>query len=131
MKIAISLKLFALGSLALIAVSIFSAFAAGISVPPSNVGSESISVAAEDIKPSACAAIYLTTIVSGSGSFIGTTGNDLIIGSANADMIDGAGGDDCILGGSGNDTIIGNDGNDVCLGGPGTDTFVICETESQ
>lgn len=131
MRIPISLKFFALGSLALIAVSIFSAFAAGISVPSSNVGSEFISVTAEDIKPSVCAAIYLTDIVSGSGVLTGTTANDLIIGSTSADTIDGAGGDDCILGGDGDDTITGNDGNDICLGGPGTDTFATCETENQ
>lgn len=124
-------KFFALGSLALILVSIVSAFAAGISVPASNVGTESIPVYAEDIKPPACSALYLTNIVSGSGILTGTTGNDLIIGSSSADSIDGSGGDDCILGGDGDDLITGGDGNDVCLGGSGVDTFDTCENEIQ
>jgi len=131
MRMSFSLKLFALGSFALILVSIVSAFAAGISVPDSNVGTESIPVYAEDIKPPACSALYLTNIVSGSGTLTGTTGNDLIIGSSGADTIDGSGGDDCILSGDGDDILTGGDGNDVCLGGSGTDTFATCESEIQ
>jgi hypothetical protein len=131
MRIPFPFKLFALGLIVLIAISVVSAFAAGISVPPSNVGTESIPVYAEDFKPSACAALYLTNIVSGSGTLTGTTGNDLIVGSSGADSIDGLGGDDCILGGGGDDIITGNDGNDVCLGGSGTDTFDTCESEIQ
>lgn len=131
MRMSFSFRFFALGSLALILVSIVSAFAAGISVPASNVGAESIPVYAEDIKPPACSALYLTNIVSGSGTLTGTTGNDLIIGSSSADSIDGLGGDDCILGGNGDDLITGGDGNDVCLGGSGADTFDTCESEIQ
>jgi Ca2+-binding RTX toxin-like protein len=131
MRVPTSLKLFALGSFALILVSIVSAFAAGLSIPSSNVGQQSIPVTAEDIKPPACEALYLTNIVSGSGALTGTTANDLIIGSAGADTIDGLGGDDCILGGDGDDLITGSDGTDVCLGGSGTDVFTTCETENQ
>lgn len=131
MRIPLPIRFFALGLTALIAVSVISAYAAGISVPPSNVGSESVIVEAEDIKPVECSALYLTNIVSGSGTLNGTSGNDLIIGGPGADLIDGGGGDDCILGGSGDDTITGGEGNDVCLGGSGTDSFSECETESQ
>ena len=131
MRVSVALKLFALGSFTLILASVVSAFAAGISVPSSNVGSESIPVSAEDIKPPACSALSLTNIVSGSGTLTGTAGNDLIIGSAGADNIDGLGGDDCILGGGGDDTIIGGDGNDVCIGSSGTDTFDTCESAIQ
>lgn len=131
MRLPLPIKLFALGLTALIAVSIISAYAAGISVPPSNVGNESIIVEANDIKPAECSALYLTNIVSGFGMLTGTSGNDLIIGSSGADTIDGGGGDDCILGGSGDDVITGGDGTDVCLGGPGMDSFSECETESQ
>jgi hypothetical protein len=131
MRIPASLPFFAFGLLALILVSITSAFAAGLSVPASNVGRESVPVTAEDIKPAACAALYLTNIVSGSGALTGTAGNDLIIGSAGADTIDGLGGDDCILGGIGDDVITGSDGIDICIGGPGTDTFTTCESENQ
>jgi len=131
MRIPTSLKIFAFGSFLLILASIVSAFAAGISMPSSNVGQQSIPVTAEDIKPPACDALDLTSIVSGSGSLTGTAANDLIIGSAGADSIDGSGGDDCILGGGGDDSLIGNDGNDVCLGGPGSNTFTNCEVEAQ
>ena len=131
MKIPLPLRLFILGLFALIVVSVVSAFAAGISVPASNVGQQSVSVTAEDIKPAACGALYLTNIVSGSGALTGTAANDLIIGSAGTDTIDGAGGDDCILGSGGDDALTGNEGNDVCLGGIGSDTFTECEAETQ
>ena len=131
MRITTSLKVFTFGSFALILTSVVSAFAAGISVPSSNVGQQSVPVTPEDIKPLACSALDITSIVSGSGTVTGTSANDLIIGSAGADSIDGLGGDDCILGGGGDDSLIGNDGNDVCLGGPGSDIFTNCEVEAQ
>ncbi len=131
MRIPYPIRLVALGFFALIAVSVATAFAAGITVPSSNIGSESIPVTAEDLKPSACNGISLTQIISGSGTLTGTSGNDLIIGSSGADIIDGLGGDDCILGGGGDDSLDGNDGTDVCLGGPGSDTFTNCEVEAQ
>lgn len=129
MRIPISLQLFLGGLFALILVSITSVFAAGITLPSSNVGQESIPVMADDIKPSACAAIYLTHIVSGSGTFVGTASNDLIIGSSGADTIDGLGGNDCILGGGGDDILTGDEGTDVCIGGAGTNTLVTCEDQ--
>lgn len=131
MRIPISLQLFALGSFALILVSVVSAFAAGISVPASNVGQQSIPVTAEDIKPPACDALYLTNTVSASGTLTGTTANDLIIGSSGVDTIDGLGGNDCIVGGGGDDILSGGEGTDICLGGVGTDIFVDCEGENQ
>jgi len=131
MRIPLSIKLLVLGLFALIVVSVVSAFAAGISVPASNVGQQSIPVKMEDFKPAACGALYLSNIVSGSGTLTGTAANDLILGSAGADTIDGLGGNDCILGGNGDDLITGGDGTDVCLGGSGTDTFTTCESESQ
>jgi Ca2+-binding RTX toxin-like protein len=120
-----------LGLLVLIVVSVASAFAAGISIPNSNVGQQSVPVTAEDIKPAACATLYLTSIVSGSGALTGTAGNDLIIGSAGVDTIDGLGGDDCILAGNGDDILTGSDGTDICIGGSGIDTFTTCESENQ
>lgn len=129
MKVPVAFKFFALGSLALIVISTVSAFAAGLSVPASNVGVESIAVSAEDIKPPACAGLYLTDIISGSGIVTGTAGNDLIIGSSGADAIDGLGGNDCIVGSGGDDQITGGDGNDVCLSGDGYDVFTSCEVE--
>lgn len=131
MRMPASLQLFAFGLLALILVSITSAFAAGLRIPSSNVGQQSIPVTAEDIKPAACAGLYLTNIISGSGTLTGTIANDLIIGSAGVDTIDGLGGDDCILVGNGDDLITGGDGADICVGGPGKDIFTTCESETQ
>jgi Ca2+-binding RTX toxin-like protein len=125
------LQLVLLGLFALLVLSTVSAFAAGISVPAANVGQQSLPVTAEDLKPAACAALYLSNIVSGSGTLTGTSGNDLIIGSTGADVIDGLDGNDCILGSDGDDTLIGNMGNDICLGGKGNETFIDCETEIQ
>jgi hypothetical protein len=131
MRISFPVQLVIFGLFALIVVSIATAFAAGITVPPSNVGMESISVTANDLKPAACDGIAPTQIISGSGTLTGTDGNDLIIGSSGADTIDGLGGDDCILGGGGDDSLNGNDGTDVCLGGAGNDIFTNCEVEIQ
>jgi Ca2+-binding RTX toxin-like protein len=125
------LRLVFLGLLALLVLSMGSAFAAGMSVPVSNIGQQSVPVAAEDIKPAACSALYLVNIVSGSGVLTGTTGNDLIIGSLGVDFIDGLGGDDCILGSGGDDSLTGSEANDVCLGGAGNDVFFDCEIEAQ
>ena len=130
MKIPV-LRLVLLGLLTLLIVSVVSAFAAGLSVPASNLGQQSVPVTAEDLKPAACGGIYLSNIVRGSGTFTGTAANDLIIGSAGTDTIDGAGGDDCILGSAGDDSLAGSDGNDVCIGSAGTDTFTDCEVETQ
>jgi Ca2+-binding RTX toxin-like protein len=130
-KISIPIRIVTVGLFALIVVSVATAFAAGISTPPTNVDELSIAVTAEDLKPSACNGLSLTGIVSGSGTVTGTSGNDLIIGSSGTDIIDGLGGDDCILGSGGDDSLTGNDGNDVCLGGPGTDIYTNCEVEIQ
>ena len=119
------------GLIALILVSVFTAFAAGIDIASTKIGIESISVSAEDIKPPACSALYLTNIVKGAGTITGTNGNDLILGSSGNDSIDGGAGDDCIEGGDGDDIIEGNSETDVCLGGAGNDSFSNCETELQ
>lgn len=131
MKIPFALQLVTFGLFALIVVSVVTAFAAGITIPSSNIGYQYIPVTVNDLKPSACNGITLTQIISGSGTLTGTSGNDLIIGSSGIDTIDGLGGDDCILGGSGDDSLTGNDGTDVCLGGPGNDVFLTCEAEVQ
>ena len=117
--------------LAVIIAGVATAFAANLEVSPSNLGQASLAVTANDLKPAACSALYLTNIISGSGTLTGSSGNDLIVGASGADLIDGVGGDDCILAGEGDDTITGGDGNDICLGGPGTDTFSTCEGEGQ
>jgi Ca2+-binding RTX toxin-like protein len=112
----------------LVVVSVASAFTAANTIAPSNIGFQSLSVNANDLKPAACAGMNLTNVIHGSGTITGTSSNDLIFGSSGDDVIDGQGGDDCIVGGGGNDIIDGNDGNDICVGSGGNVTFLNCET---
>ncbi len=122
------LKIVLIGLIVLVVASVASAYAATITIAPSNIGITTVDVNADDLKPAACAALHLTNIVHGSGTITGTSGNDLIIGSSGNDVIDGLGGDDCIVGGGGDDIINGNDGTDVCIGAGGKVTFLNCET---
>jgi Ca2+-binding RTX toxin-like protein len=56
------------------------------------------------------------TIV-GSGTIVGTSGNDVIVGSDEADTIHGLSGDDVICGRGGNNWVDGGQGSDVLIGG--------------
>jgi hypothetical protein len=112
---------------ALVIITTLTAVAATNTIPPTRIDSQVISYHINHLRPSACAGLSLTTLVTGSVTITGTAGNDLILGSANVDTIDGLGGDDCILGGGGDDNINGGDGSDICIGGPGDDTFTTCE----
>lgn len=67
-------------------------------------------VTANDLKPPECASLDLQNIITGNGTFFGTTGNDLILGSVIPDVVDGVEGNDCIIGGSGDDTLINGSG---------------------
>ena len=125
------LRVLSLGLVALLVVTTVTAIAATNTVPSTRVINESLSFNINHLKPAACAGIAVAGVVTGSGSFNGTAGNDLIFGSSNLDTIGEVAGDDCILGGDGDDVITGGAGTDVCIGGSGTDTFVACETEIQ
>jgi hypothetical protein len=125
------LRFLIFGLVALIVITSMTAVAATNTVPATRVDSQSLSYNINHLKPSACAGITVTTLITGSGTITGTEGNDLIFGSPGADDINGLGGNDCILGGGGDDIIDGGDGNDVCIGGSGTDTFTDCEGEVQ
>jgi Ca2+-binding RTX toxin-like protein len=128
-RIAVGLGLFALAGLLL--VSLVSVLTAANTVPSTRSLDSTRAIAADDLKPTDCAAITLTNMVTGSGTINGTTAADLILGSAGADTIAAKNQDDCVLGGGGNDSIDGGPGTDVCIGGPGTDTFSHCETTVQ
>lgn len=123
--------LIAFGSLTLILFSVVTAVAATNTIPATTLDYRVIFIGLNEIKPSSCAGIYVSNLITGSGVITGTNGNDLILASSGVDVIDGSGGNDCILGGSGDDILTGNDGFDVCLGGSGTDVFAACENESQ
>ena len=128
LKPVIVFRIALLGFFVLVVASVASAFTAANSIAPSDIGFQSVSVHANDLKPAACADLNLTTVVHGSGTITGTSGNDLILGSSGDDIIDGLGGDDCIVGGGGNDIIDGDDGTDICIGSGDNITFLNCET---
>ena len=122
MKFSIPFRFMIFCLITMILLSVVTAIAATNTVPSTRLTAYGNSIGINDIKPSACATIFLTNRVSGSGLLTGTEGNDLILGSSGVDTIDGLGGDDCILGGGGTDS---------CIGGIGTDMFVSCESETQ
>ncbi|MBS0311985.1 MAG: hypothetical protein JSR88_11680, partial [Proteobacteria bacterium] len=56
-----------------------------------------------------------------SGSFNGTSGNDVAFGKASIDYLTGNAGDDVLYGQDGADTLNGGAGNDILVGGTGND----------
>ena len=131
MNIPFALRLLTFSLVALIIISSATAFAAANTIPATNVSHQTVNVSINDLKPSTCNGLFLTNLITGSGTLTGTEGNDLILDSSGTDVIDGLGGDDCILGGGGDDLITAGDGTDICIGGPGDDTFIAYEGESQ
>ena len=101
--------------IASILTTVFFAVAANIIVPVTRTERLSRSITVNEVKPDACAGIYLNNLVSGSAS--GTTANDLLLGNAADNSLTGAEGNDCNVGGSGNDTCVGTT----------DDIFVSCE----
>jgi Ca2+-binding RTX toxin-like protein len=110
-------------ALALILVSLFDALAATNMVATTGADDLVIPITPNDLKPPECAALVLTSLAIGSGTFTGHGGNTLILGSSGADTIKGQGGNDCIVGGGGNDNLQAQAGSDVLIGGPGADTL--------
>lgn len=121
-------RLLPLTGLAILIGCIALGLAGANAVPATHADDSSRATGANELKPSACSALTLTTTVTGT---MGTAGNDLLIGGTGADAMLGQGGDDCVLGGAGIDVIDGGAGTDVCLGGPGLDSFTNCETQVQ
>lgn len=125
-------RLIVITLIALILMSSVSALAATNTVPTTRIGQQINSITANALKPSACTAINLTTIViCTGGNCDGSGANELLLGTAAGERIRGRGGQDCIVGGGGNDQLVGNGASDVCIGGPGTDTFTTCENQIQ
>lgn len=109
--------------LALLVVSIFDALAATNLVGSTGADDLRVTINANALKPPECAALNLTSVIVGSGTFNGGGSNALILGSAGADTIRGQGGSDCIIGGGGNDDLRGGSGTEVLIGGPDADTL--------
>lgn len=101
------------------------------SVPGSRSGTATVAATLAQKTPTECASMTLTNLVTGTGTFSGTSAADLVLAGAGVDSPSGAQGSDCILGGGSNDVINGGGGTDVCIGGPGVDTFSGCETQIQ
>jgi len=119
----------ALGALLILIVSIGAASATANTMPHSGVGMVTQTINANALKPAICNGLSLSSVVTGSGTFAGNSGNTLILGSSGMDTITGADESD---GGAGNDVLIGGPGNDTCTGGLGNDTFdSSCETQIQ
>ena len=121
-----------LGLLVLLLLSVVPALTAANTVPSTRAVHDVRAIALNDLKPGDCGSVDVANLVTGSGAFSGTAGNDLVLGGSGGDTITAGGGNDCVLGGGGNDSIDGGLlGQDVCLGGPGTDVFLNCETQVQ
>lgn len=131
MKFFRAMRLAVFGALVFIVITSLTAIAAANTIPSTRVDAQSVSYQIAHLRPSECAGLTLTNLVSGSGALTGTEGDDLILGSAGADSLDGLGGSDCLVGGGGDDTLTGGDGSDACLGGDGSDIFSGCEGEIQ
>ncbi|QDU71017.1 Nodulation protein O [Mucisphaera calidilacus] len=76
---------------------------------------------APDISISSDVQLEGYTLITGSGSITGTSGNDIIFGSDSADLIDAGSGDDIIIAGSGDDEIYSGNGSDIIYPGRGDD----------
>lgn len=114
-----------------VACASFGVTAANI-VPDTRVSRNTLTPALSEGVPAECSSISVTNLVTGSGSFSGTSGNDLVLASSGIDSPNAGGGNDCIVAGDGADVINCGTGTDVAIGGPGIDTFNNnCETKIQ
>ena len=115
-------RLMLFAALTLLLFSVATAIAAANTIPATSLDYNVLPLGLNDLKPSACAGIYVTNLITGSGTILGTAANDLILAGPAVDSVDGSDGNDCIVGGG---------ASDICLGGPGSDIFVACESETQ
>ncbi|HUV16314.1 MAG TPA: hypothetical protein VMW28_07115, partial [Pelolinea sp.] len=106
-----------MGFIILVLSAVLSAVTATNIVPVTSLDDKQSTITANHLKPSACSALNLQSVISGSGTINGDNQNNLITGSSSNDNITGRNGDDCILGGDGNDSINGHNGYDICIGG--------------
>lgn len=68
-----------------------------------------------------CGGLPATIVGDGTGTIVGTAGDDVIVGTAAAEHIEGGEGDDLICGLAGEDVLLGGNGVDRVLGGSGKD----------
>ena len=126
------MRMAAVGLVAIAIVSLTSVLSAANSVPVTHAVRTSNTIGADTLKPTACASITLTALVTCSGLFSGTNASELILGGSGSDTILASGGNDCVVAGGGVDVLNGGAGTDVCDSGPGLDVFdPSCETQIQ
>jgi Ca2+-binding RTX toxin-like protein len=123
MKAPAWIRLAAVGAFSILLAGTMAAYAASNTVPSTRMDHESYAITANGLKPSACASLNLTSIISGSGTLNGNSGANLILASAGTDTLNGAGGADCLVAGAGNDTLNGGAAADILLGGDGNDNL--------
>lgn len=111
-------------ALSLLALLTIPAFTASNVIAPSKISEIVVARTVFQFVPRECEPLPLRAIVTGAGTFGGTSTPELILGSSGADTIRGGGGSDCIYGGDGNDFLQGDGGSfDVCFGQGGADSF--------
>ncbi len=98
-----------------------------IEVPTTTADVQYLVVTPDSMKPDHCNSITVDKVMSGSGTYSGTSDNELILAQTPNDIVDGAGGNDCIVIGEGSGIVDGGGGTDICIGGPSI-TFINCET---
>jgi Ca2+-binding RTX toxin-like protein len=103
----------------------------GMPVPATKLSDTQTPRTVTQLRPTECAAVAVTALLTGAGALTGTNASELLLGGTAAQTIRGLGGADCLVGAGGDDTLNGGTGTDVCVGGPGTDTFTGCETQIQ
>jgi hypothetical protein len=110
----------------LVVVSVVSAFAANIVVPPTRLTDQSNLISISELAPAECSTIsssLTALVVCTGGSCSGSNANELIIGTTGYDEIDAKNGTDCVVGGDGDDNLNAG-GNDTLNGGPKKDTDI-------
>jgi Ca2+-binding RTX toxin-like protein len=112
----IRLTVLALAMMTLVATMRGSVFTAAGQVPNTNVAVLTQPITPNTLKPAQCAALNLTTLLTGNGNITGTSAPELILGGPAAQTLKGSGGGDCLIGGGGVDHLQGAGGFDVCIG---------------
>jgi hypothetical protein len=110
----------------LVVVSVVSAFAANIVVPPTRLTDQANPITISELAPAECSTIsssLTALVVCTGGSCSGSNANELIIGTTGYDEIDAKNGTDCVVGGGGDDDLNGGNDDDVIIGAAGNDTL--------
>jgi hypothetical protein len=82
------------------------AFTASNTVSASNAGLSTVAITPNTLKPTECAGVNLTALVTGSGGNVqGNVGGTLIIGSSTSETLKSSIGNNCVIGGAGSDTV--------------------------